>query len=76
MNTKNFTPSDLKEFYESEKVIFLNYRRVYELVRSENNGFKFIEDKSNYVRTGLPHTKSGRFHNFKKDNKTLLSILN
>ena len=64
MKTKNFTPEELKEYFNNDKIYFLAYNKFYKLVLSKNAGFNFQENI--YLRNmdSLPYTKRGRFQAF------------
>lgn len=64
MNINNFKTSELDEYYNNKETVFFNYRRVYDLCRSNNAGYFFVERKHLYDPYGLPYTLRGRFHVF------------
>lgn len=64
MKITNFKTEELKEYYNGGETVFFNYRRVYDLCRSNNAGYFFAERKHLYLNHGLPYTLRGRFHVF------------
>lgn len=79
MKIKNFTTEQLQELYKSNKIFFLNYRKVYQLNYTENAGFSFTEIERLCKPTGLPITLRGRYfaqtpeqlNNYIKDHRTI-----
>ena len=70
MKVNNFKTSELDEFYNNNETVFFNYRRVYDLCRSNNSGYFFVERKGAYKAYGLPYTLRGRFHTLTETSAT------
>jgi hypothetical protein len=73
MKTSNFKTEELQEYFNTEKIIFLNFRKVYQLIK-ENNSFKFIELMQYRSKGSIPITKKGRFFAIKKNDKYLSEL--
>lgn len=64
MKTSNFKTSELQEYYNENRVVFFNYKKVFILYYSNNSGFYFYELVSARIYSGLPYTLRGKFHAF------------
>lgn len=73
MKTKNFTVEELENYYNKNEVYFFNYRSCYILKHDKNKGFYFCLDKTRSKKSGLPHTKKGRFIAFKESSSYVVS---
>jgi len=63
MKAKNFTRTELENYMIKDNIMFFQYKRLYQLMYSQNAGFYFseIENQRLYGKV-LPYTKAGRFH--------------
>jgi len=64
LHTKNIEKEVLEKAMADNKIMFINYRRVYQLMWSSNfGGFYFIEIPHLMKnKRELPYTKRGRYH--------------
>jgi hypothetical protein len=63
MEIKDFKPSELNSIYNSKKVVFFKFRKVYVLEYSYNCGFFFIEKEGLFAQ-GKAYTKRGKVENY------------
>ena len=76
LTVKNFTETELKEYYNNNETVFFNYKRVFILDYSVNCGFFFYELTSKRVYNKLPYTLRGKFHAMNPDWDSCKKLLN
>lgn len=67
MKVSNFTESELNEYWNEGKIMFIAYRTLWQLHKSQNAGYYFQKIKT----LTQPYTKRGRFYAVTPESITL-----